>query len=643
MRAHPVVGLLLLAACSPTAAVTTAVPPTTSQVTTTSGPSTVEVGAGVIWEVETLTDLGLPTSTWSRTLYDLVALGDRLIAVGRDGGDGLVIISDDRGDTWRVAQVEPAPGAESSVLTAVTVKDGVLVAVGEGRSGCPDPNTICDLSLGAGWRSTDRGETWSVVDAPTLARRPSSFIFDVATTPDGLVAIGDVDGPSPASALLWTSPDGLTWSEGMPLPPTYGGFSRVNDMVVTGGVTLISGGEVLCEEWYDNGFWIFSGEWVQQARMWSFDGAGIEPLGLEVIGVSSPPALDCSAPEPSAEEYWREVGNLGLVEGSPAVFVPGIGMMIEEGTSGEFRLESPEPAEDEELYFVDGANLLVGAREGVRGMVELRSWTYADGWKPQPTGLPVVGAAKGSIGSLVAIGDSVVGVGSSHAGRTDGLIWRSRPGELVEGAAHLCEPAPGAECGGVDLSEADLSGLDLSGIDLRHADLGDADLSGSDLTGARFSSADFYRTDLRGAVLRGADLAGVWLGSYGEDVVDIAGADFTGADLRGATIDLTAAAIFDQVLADNAFFNVSGKVAGASFRDAGLAGAFFTPATDATEAALQAVFDGADLSRSYFDLDVRGSSFVGVDLGEINFGEEAICPDGSTPVEEVYGIRRCAS
>lgn len=645
MQPRPIIALLLLVACAPTGAVTTAGPSTTSLPTpTVSGSRPIEVGAGVIWEVETLTDLGLPTSAWARTLYDLAALGDRLIAVGRDGGDGLVVISDDQGETWRRARVEAVPGAESSVLSAVTVRDGVLVAVGEGRSGCPDPNTICDLSLGAAWISTDRGETWSVADAPTLAQQPSSFMVDVTTTPDGLVAIGNVDGPSPASALLWTSPDGLVWSEGMPLPPTYGGFSRVDGLMSAGGVTLVSGGEVLCEEWYDNGFWVFSGAWVEQARVWSFDGATVTPLGLEAIGLSSPPVLDCSVSEPSGEEFLSRLGELGLVDGSPAVFVPGVGLAIGSGGLGEFRREDLDMNEQEGVHFVEGAGLLVGTRPGVRGMVELRSWVYdGGGWKPQPVGLPAVGAASGSIGSLVWIGGSVVGVGSSYTGVTEGLVWRSRPGELVEDAGYACEPAPGADCRGVDLSGADLSGLDLAGIDLRHADLSGANLSGADLTGARFTSADLYDVELAGAVLRRAHLVGVRLSSMGDEVLDISGADFTGADLRGARVELGVPAIFDEVLAETASFTVLGEVAGASFRNAALAGAFFTTDFDAASAVLRAVFDGADLSRSYFDVDVTGSSFAGVDLSGLNFGEKAVCPDGSAPVEEAYGIRRCPS
>ncbi len=639
--------LLVLAACSSPLTVSTATTPATAvpppSTSTTQGPKVVEVGVGVIWEVESLTDLGFTTSAWARSLYDVEVLGDRLIVVGRDGGDGLALISDDQGITWRRAAVEGIGGAESSVLAAVSAWDGILVAVGEGRSGCPDPSTICDRSLGAVWRSTDNGESWSVVEAPSLARKPSSFIVDVAATAAGFVAIGDVDGPSPHSALLWTSPDGLIWSEGIALPPTEGGFTRADRLVASGSRALVAGGEVLCGEWYDNGFWVIAAGFARQARLWEFDGKTVVPVRLAEIGMTETALPDCSSDEllAGAGEFSSTVGPVGLVEGAPAVFVPGAGVAIQQ-SSGGFTLEGLDLAGDEHVLFVDPGALVVGVGPGPRGMIAVKSWRRVGEWVAQPVGLPVVGISAGSLASLVSVGDSLVGVGAATAGATDGLIWRSRPGELIEGAGHTCEPAPAADCRGVDLSEADLAGMDLAGIDLRNADLGGANLSGSDLTGARLTSADLYDVDLSGAVLRDADLAGVTLSSLTE-AIDITGADFTGADLRGARIDLTASAVFDAIRADAASFTVSGEVVGVSFREASLVGTFFTTDYDASEAALRGSFDGADLERAYIDLDVAGSTFDGVDVGEINFGTVGVCPDGSSPIDEAYGIRRCSS
>jgi uncharacterized protein YjbI with pentapeptide repeats len=150
-----------------------------------------------------------------------------------------------------------------------------------------------------------------------------------------------------------------------------------------------------------------------------------------------------------------------------------------------------------------------------------------------------------------------------------------------------------------------------------------------------------WGVNLADAVLRGADLAGVHISSLGADEVDLSGADFTGADLRGANLELKAPAIFDEVVADAANFNVTGTVVGVSFRNARLERAFVTMAYDADEAKLVANFDGATLSRAYIDLDTTGSTFAGIAGSEVNFGADAVCPDGEPPISEAYGISRC--
>jgi uncharacterized protein YjbI with pentapeptide repeats len=648
MRKRLAAGLLLLTACSPSTVIATSTMVTTDQETTrqtatTTSPAIVDVGAGVIWEVSDLTELGQLTSAWARSLDDVAVIGDRLIAVGRDGGDGLVLLSDDQGRSWRRAQVEPAPGAESSILEALAVKDGVLIAVGEARSSCPDPSGLCDRSLGAVWRSDDMGQNWSVVVAPTVAVEPSSFLVDVAATSEGFVAIGNVHGPSPAPALLWTSPDGLVWSGGIPLSPSNGGFSNADQLVVTAGTTLITGSEALCGDWYDNGFWVITAGFVRQGRIWSFDGDSAATVDPEQIGLTQPPIPDCSTDEALLEgkKFGSAFGAAGIVDGAAAIVLPGLGVAMEDATSGGFGLEELDQADGEDLRFVNGADLLVGARPGVRDLMELRSWTHSVGWNAQPVGLPVIGTAMESLMSVVATGDSFVAVGSRYAGIFEGVIWRSSPGQLVEGAELSCDPAPQADCRGVDLSETDLSDRDLTGIDLRNADLSGADLSGADLTGARFTSAELRGIDLSGALLVGANLSGADLGSYGDGLVNITGADFTGADLRGAHVDLGGPAVFDEVLADGTFFAVLGRVTGASFQDASLVGAFFTIHGDSSEAALEANFDGADLSLSYYNVDTSGSSFSGTAMSDVNFGDEALCPDGSTPWNEAYGLNRC--
>jgi uncharacterized protein YjbI with pentapeptide repeats len=637
---------LLVAGCSAPTNLPESVPTTDSSTpmstTTTQGVESEAVDAGVLWEVKGLDELGLTTNNPLRFLSDLKVVNSRLIAVGRDGGDPLVLLSDDQGLTWQEAAVEKPSGAEVASVAALAHHDGVLVAVGFIGYDCSDPNSLCYDFLGGVWRSTDAGLSWTLVDAPTLAPGPESTITDVTVGPDGFVAVGRVYGPAPNSGLVWTSVDGLQWSEGIALPSSSGGFTWGSQLVSGSGTVAITGEEVLCGGWFDNGFWVVIAGFVRQARLWTLDGPVVSPVDLEAAGVSQPPVSVCPSEGilEDWERYWSEFGEVGLLGGQPAVALPGRGFAVI-GPTGELRVETFAPLADEGLYIVDGSEAVIGVHAGSRGLMETRSWIGDSGWTLQPAGLPIPSGGSVSLSAVVALGDAMIGVGRIAAGVTEGVIWRSVPGMVFEGQGLTCQPGPAADCRGVDLSRQDLSNLDLAGIDLRHADLSGADLSGSDLSAAKFGSADLWGVNLADAVLRDSDLAGVRISSLGLDEADLSGADFTGADLRGATLELKAPAIFDEIVADAAYFNVTGTVVGASFRNARLERAFVTRAYDADEAKLVANFDGADLSLAYIDVDTTGSTFAGIAGSEVNLGADAVCPDGQLPISEAYGISRC--
>ena len=636
--------LVLAVSCSQAPALSSAPASTlpASTPSTATVPAAIHVAAGVLWETDGLVDLGLPTSNPLRLLRDLTLFDQRLIAGGRDGGEPMILLSDDAGATWRRATVELPAGAEVASISGLAHRSGVLVAVGATGYRCSDPNSLCDDFLGAVWRSTDSGETWIVVDAPSVAPGPESTITDVVAGPDGLVAVGNIYGPAPEASLVWTSPDGLAWSAGVALPPTIGGFTRGYELISGSDMVAISGAEILCGEWFDNGFWVITATFATQARLWTLTSGGVTPVDLAGAGVAQPQVPDCP-PDGFLEDpqqYGSDFGDVGLLDGETLVAIPGEGW-IRLGSDGGIQVERLALLEDEDLLFVEGADVVIGVRPGERGMMETRSWRGEQGWSLQPTGLPIPSGGLVSIERLMAVGETIVGIGVRNAGVTEGVIWRSLPGSVFEGQELACDPAPGADCRGVDFSGQNLSDRDLTGIDLRHADLSGTDLSRSDLSGALLTSADLWEVNLAGAILRGADLAGVRLSSFSDNKVDLSDADFTGADLRGAHLDLTAVATFDEIRADGAYFTISGTVAGATFRNASLSGAFFTTDIDAASARLQATFDGSNLTSSYFDVDTVGSSFVGVASDAVNFGPEAVCPDGQAPVSEAYGIARC--
>ncbi len=128
--------------------------------------------------------------------------------------------------------------------------------------------------------------------------------------------------------------------------------------------------------------------------------------------------------------------------------------------------------------------------------------------------------------------------------------WTSVEALHLEGATLIGAQLAGADLSGAQLAGADLSGAQLAGADLNRAQLAGADLSGAQLAGAYLSGAQLAGADLSGAQLAGAYLSGAQLAG-----ADLSGAQLAGADLSGA------------------------QLAGADLR-----GAFFSVATDLTNA-----------------------------------------------------------
>jgi uncharacterized protein YjbI with pentapeptide repeats len=624
------------------ATTTSAVPPTPTT-TTTAAPTSWPVAAGVLWDVESLTEMGMPTGSDNRTLVDLLLVGDRLIATGRDGDRPLALYSDDGGDSWQQATVEMPGGAEAAALGALAEHDGALVAGGAKAYGCPSPEALCDDFTSAVWRSDDKGETWTVVGTPTMSLTPESAIADIAAGPDGFVAIGNINGPAPNSSLVWTSPDGLTWSAGIPLPATTGGFTRAGELVIGPDTVVVTGDEILCGDWYDNGFWVIAAGFVRQGRAWTFEDGVVTAIDLAAAGLEQPPIPDCPDDGTLLEDpnqYRSGLGAVMIYGDRPAIAYGRAGVVIVagDGSASLETFESRDPLDGESLKYVDGSDVVIGMRDAERNMLRTRVW--ADGTL-QREGPPVPTGGDTTITALVAVGDGIIGVGFARSGTTDAVVLRSAPGSVGEETTLACDPGPGADCRGVDLSERDLSGLDLAGIDLRQADLTRTDLSGAILSGAFLGSAELSAVNLTGADLTGAHLAGVELHSFLDDALAIDGADFTGADLRSARIELTQPATFDSVLADDATFSVAGMVSGVTFRNASMVRTFLTAAYDADVASLAADFTGADMEYTYLSADMTGSTFAGIANSDANFAEDAVCPDGSAPVAESYGINRC--
>jgi hypothetical protein len=183
------------------------------------GPGLVAVGAQDAFD--DMADIWTSSDgrTWSRVtgqelgpgvIHDVTCGGPGLVAVGKGSRGGAVWTSRD-GLTWSRAPDDPVFGARGWIH-AVTVGGPRLVAVG--------------FPHGA-WFSSD-GLTWTRATLPPVppdvypgddGQMPQVYLNDVAAAGDHLVAVGGMTmNDSSQSAVVWTSGDGMTWTD-VPLDP----------------------------------------------------------------------------------------------------------------------------------------------------------------------------------------------------------------------------------------------------------------------------------------------------------------------------------------------------------------------------------------------------------------------------------------
>jgi hypothetical protein len=198
-------------------------------------------------------------------MLSVTAGGPGLVAVGSDGhpqyeyanrldelaADAAVWTSVD-GLTWLRGPHDEAvfggPGEQR--MDSVTVGGPGLVAVGSASRQGPDvpaDDRDFDMYEAAVWTSVD-GLTWSrVPDADVVAvsdDEPEAMLSVTAGGP-GLVAVGgDSEDQCGSAEAIWTSPDGLTWSQ-LPDQSPCGGEAS-NDLrmisVTVGGSGLVAVG-----------------------------------------------------------------------------------------------------------------------------------------------------------------------------------------------------------------------------------------------------------------------------------------------------------------------------------------------------------------------------------------------------------------
>ena len=188
---------------------------------------------------------------WSRVAHDEAVFGGAAMFSVTVGGPGLVAVGQTEGPrtdedavvwtsvdgtTWtRVAHDEMVFGGEGAQrMTSVTAGGPGLVAVGWREY---FHSEYVSLSA-AVWTSPD-GFTWSQVphDKSVFGGVPRDVggtgMSSVTAGGPGLVAVGGWGYDSVEDAVLWTSPDGFTWSQ-VPHDETAFGGAVVSSVTATG-------------------------------------------------------------------------------------------------------------------------------------------------------------------------------------------------------------------------------------------------------------------------------------------------------------------------------------------------------------------------------------------------------------------------
>ena len=642
--------VLACAACTPTsptpAPAPTGGPPqasaTTSQPPVTSAepsPTGALLPAGAVWE---LVDLPAPAGDWSmasRELYDVKSIGARLVAVGIDGSAPLVAVSDDAGRTWRIVGFPAEAKGETDSLRAVAgTPDGVVVAVGTHGSKCKfagEQVTSCGDQAGRIWRSGDAGDTWQAIKTPAFdSVGPEVSLVDVAVGASGFLVVGNVSGPSKAGARAWTSSDGLQWKAAAAFQPAVGWVARVTSAFAAGGEVFVAGTDVSCGEWFDNGFWVISGRFATSPLLWRLDAAGATPVELTGAGLPAPTKVKCeggNAPD-GAGIAALAIGEAG---GRPSVALADVGISSLGIDSTWSRKPLTLDGAAGAYVFAPGTERLVlQASDSRSGRMTLSAAApVGDGWAQLGPSQPIHATPDGRAWATIGDDGLIVAVGSAFNGHL-AAVWLSEPGPLA--GTPTCDPAPGANCQGVDLKDADLSEKDLAGIDLRGANLSGANLAGAKLPGADVRGANMDEVNLTGADLSGAKLTGVDLAGVLDRGTAGEGLNLTGADLRAARIDLAEGMILDQILGDQLTIRAVAPVA-VSLREAHLRFASLSTWRRDTLVAVDADFTGADLRNlGVKDVDLAQSDFTGANVGSglatgLWFSEGTPCPNGKKP------------
>jgi hypothetical protein len=280
-----------------------------------------------------------------QTVNRIVASGQTIVAMGSQTSDGVVrqqfFVSADGGATWRLAPVQAAGGGQPPLgypAARLAGGPGGWLAVG--------PQAI--------WTSPN-GLSWTLAATHGITpMRPGDGMWVMNSTSSGFLAAGvAATSGSQTQAVLWTSPDGLTWQRHTAAQLGLAGpgetVQSISYITARGSDTLISG-QVSRDGASYAGLWLSTDGGAAWTRVTvpadhgagsaitglAFDSAGLLAVRPGRSANGSPDAVAYFSPNGAAWQYAGTIGasagwTPGLVKGSDYGFVVA-------GTSGTGQL-----------------------------------------------------------------------------------------------------------------------------------------------------------------------------------------------------------------------------------------------------------------------------------------------------------------
>jgi hypothetical protein len=139
-----------------------------------------------------------------QTINRVVASGNTIVTMGSETTDGVArqqfFVSTNGGATWRLAVVQSPGGGQAPVGHPAS-----LLAGGPGGWAAIGPQAL--------WTSQD-GQSWTLAATHGITPQlPGDSVWVITRTAQGFLAAGAGSaGGGSSQAVIWTSPDGVTWN-----------------------------------------------------------------------------------------------------------------------------------------------------------------------------------------------------------------------------------------------------------------------------------------------------------------------------------------------------------------------------------------------------------------------------------------------